>query len=200
MAENKLPEGIKTVIYWAIGIGIVALIVLILSILFGNLLGNTGFSQQTTSFINETINLSDTGNTPATATSLISYHPTLSAIEIYDEDSGELIFAGNYTQTGLILTSADAEYNSTGVNVSGTVTYDTQELTDQYSIIQNYTKSGTNLTSQFPVTGTLIGVATLLIILLGVLGFAIKKMLNITSGSGGMSGGGKFGESSSSFG
>ena len=105
MAKGQLPEGIKTVIYWAIGIGIVALIILILAILFGNLSGNVGFSTAT------------------------------------------------------------------------------QGYNDTQNIIQNYTKSGTNITSQFPVVGTMVGVAFLLIILLGVLGFAIKKMLNVTSGS-----------------
>lgn len=47
MAKNNLPEGVKTMIYWVMGLAIVGLIGLVMLILFGNLSGNVGFAEGT---------------------------------------------------------------------------------------------------------------------------------------------------------
>ena len=104
-SSGGMPEGVKTAIYWALGIGIIALVLLVMSILFGNLSGNVGFA------------------------------------------------------TG------------------------TQGYNDTQSVITNYTKSATNVSAQLPTVGTIIGVAILLSVLLGVLIFAIRKMLSVTKES-----------------
>jgi len=104
MGKNNMPEGLKTVLFWTIGIGIIALTGLIMLILFGNLSGNVGFA---------------------------------------DGSQG---------------------YNNT------------QDL------ILNYSQSVTNTSQQFPVVGTIVGVALLLIILIGVLIFAVAKLLSMTGG------------------
>jgi len=110
--QAGMPEGIRTTMFWVLGIGIIALIGLIMLILFGNLSGNVGF-------------------------------PT----------------------------------NSQGYN-------DTQNL------ILNYSKSVTNISKQFPTIGTMVGVALLLVILIGILIFAIRKMMGISDvGGGGFEGG-----------
>ena len=101
-----MPEGIRTAMSWALGVGIIALVLLILVILFGNLSGNVGF---------------DTG---------------------------------------------------------------TQGYNDTQNIILNYTASAVNVSKQFPTVGTIIGVALLLVILIGVLVFAIRKMLGVASATG----------------
>ncbi len=101
-----MPQGLKTILGWALGIGVIALVLLILAILFGNLSGNVGFADQTSGF------------------------------------------------------------------------------NDTQNIIQNYTTSAVNIASQFPVVGTIIGVALLLVILIGVLIFAISKMLGVANASG----------------
>ncbi len=113
MGKNSgMPEGIKTAMYWVLGIGIIALIGLIMLILFGNLSGNVGF------------------------------------------------------------------------------TTDSQGYNDTQNLILNYTTSVVNIGKQFPTVGTIVGVALLLIVLLGVLIFAIKKMMNVTEGGGGGDNGG----------
>ena len=193
-----MPEGVRTAIYWALGVGIVALVVLVMSILFGNLSGNVGFEQESTSFINETISLSAAGETPATASGRV--HGALSDVALYNASSGEFIGAGNYTITGVVINHTIGIYLDQNVNVSATVTYDSQGLIDTDSIIQNYTESGTNITAQLPTVGTIIGVALLLTVLLGILIFAIRKMMGITKESGGSMGGKSFGDSSANFG
>ncbi len=110
MAKTEgMPEGIRTTMWWVLGIGIIALIGLIMLILFGNLSGNVGFA-----------------------------------------------------------------VNSSGWN-------DTQNL------ILNYSRSVTNISKQFPTVGTIVGVALLLVILIGILIFAIQKMMGISGGGGGKS-------------
>jgi hypothetical protein len=107
MAENNMPKGLQTVIMWSLGIGILALIFIVLLILFGNLSGNVGFAVGTEGY--------------------------------------------NNTQ----------------------------------SVIGNYSLSATNTSAQFPVVGTIIGIALLLIILIGVLIFAIRKLMGVTTGATG---------------
>jgi len=107
MGNKGMPEGIKTVFYWGIGIGSLALLLLILVILFGNLSGNVGFA------------------------------------------------------TG-----------SQGYN-------------DTQGVITNYTASALNTSKQFPVVGTILGVVLLLVILIGALVYAVKKMMSVAGASGG---------------
>jgi hypothetical protein len=109
MADGKggMPQGMKTIILWTLGIGILALILIVLLILFGNLSGNVGFA------------------------------------------------------------SGTAGYNNT------------------QSVIGNYSLSATNTSAQFPVVGTIVGIALLLLILIGVLVFAIRKLMGVTNVAGG---------------
>ena len=103
---NGMPQGIRTVILWTLGIGVLALILIVLLILFGNLSGNVGFAVGTEGY--------------------------------------------NNTQ----------------------------------QVIGNYSESAINTAAQFPVVGTIIGIALLLVILIGVLIFAIKKLMAVSGGSG----------------
>lgn len=106
MAKGGMPEGVKTVLMWAIGLGILALTLIILLILFGNLSGNTGF------------------------------------------------------------TSGSQGYN------------------DTENVILNYSASAVNTAVQFPTVGTILGIAILLIVLIGILVFAISRMMAAAGGAG----------------
>lgn len=109
MSDNP----VRTILSWGIGIGSLALFLLVMAILFGNLSGNVGFA-------------------------------------------------------------------------SGTQGYN-----DTQHIIGNYTSSAVNTAAQFPTVGTILGVVVLLILLIGVLVFAVKKMSAVTAG--GKGGEGSFG-------
>ena len=101
--SEGMPQGIKTAMFWAIGVGIIALVLIILLIIFGNLSGNLGFA------------------------------------------------AG------------------------------TQGFNDTQNVILNYSLSATNLSLQFPTVGTIIGIALLLVVLIGLLSFAIRKMMGVAN-------------------
>ena len=73
-------------------------------------------------------------------------------------------------------------------NLSGNVGFAANTIgannTDNF--INNYTQSVLNTGEQFPVVGTIIGVALLLFILIALLVFALRKMGGISgTGSGG---------------
>ncbi len=72
-------------------------------------------------------------------------------------------------------------------NLSGNVGFDadTQGFNDSENIILNYTRSATNTASQFPTIGTIIGIAFLLLILIGLLVFVIRRMMGVTAGTSG---------------
>jgi len=106
MAKNGMPESLKMVLMWGIGLGILALTLLILLVIFGNLSTNLGF------------------------------------------------------------TAGTAGYN------------DTEE------VITDYTTSATNLSGQFGVVGTMIGIALLLTVLIGILVFAVRKLMGATTTGG----------------
>ena len=107
MPKGGMPEGGKGILGWVLLVAIIAFILLIMVIIFGNLSGNVGFS-------------------------------------------------------------------------SGTQGYN-----DTQSIILNYTQSAVNTTAQFPTVGTIIGIAVLLLILIGLLVFAIRKMMGVADASSG---------------
>jgi len=100
-----MPEGGRAIIGWVMIGGIIALILLIMAILFGNLSGNVGF------------------------------------------------------------------------------TTDSQGYNDTENIILNYTTSATNTAKQLPVTGTIVGIALLLLVLLFILGFAVSRLMKMSGGS-----------------
>ena len=208
MAKNSgMPESIKTVMMWALGIGIIALILLIMIIIFGNLSGNLGFIQDTnTSIRNETINLTTTGEIPASADNKIGgliYDVTMTNAT---GDTMEIVDSGNYTITGVVINASTTskEFVNKSVNVTYSISYDSQAKIDSDGIIINYTTSAVNTSKQLPVTGTILGIAILLAILIGILVFAIRRLMNVTSvaggggGSSGFDGGG--GKSSGSSG
>ena len=191
MADGGMPKGMRAVFSWVIGVAIIAFILLIMVIIFGNLSGNVGFGQESTAFAEEKILMTPFGRVPASAENRINGALSVVVTNVTGETIEE---AGNYTILGVIITSIGTSgFNGSTVNVTGTVTYDSQGLADSQSIITNYTSSAVNTSAQFPTVGTIIGIAILLLILIGLLIFAITKMMGI---SGAASGGG----SNASFG
>ena len=181
--SQGMPESVKSVINWVLAIGIIAFILLIMVIIFGNLSGNVGFGQDSTSFDNETILLDSSGATPATAQNRVNGVLTNVVITNASEAS-EIIPATNYTVSGVIITiNGTSVWDGINVNVTAALSFDEQGKIDADNIINNYTKSATNTSAQFPTVGTIIGIAILLLILIALLIFVIKKMMAINTGT-----------------
>jgi len=196
-----MPKGMRTTMGWVLGIAIIAFILLIMVVIFGNLLGNVGLARESSAFVNETITL-NVSAVPASANDTRWVNPVLSGILMTNATGGEVLASDNYTTSTNVISATTGVYNGTEVNVSYTVNYDSQAKVDADSIILNYTSSASNTSAQFPTVGTIIGVAILLLILIGLLIFAIRKMMGITGAAsfGGSSRSSKFSGSSRGFG
>ncbi len=152
-------------------------------IIYGNLSGNLGFSQDSTAFTNETIALSDSGATPATAQNRVN--GVLTNVVIINATGGEIITSANYTITGVVITNATAEYGGTNVNVSATVTYDSTGQINTEAVIDNLT-SGVTTFFGFSVTWfTIIALVILITILLSLLALAVTILKMVKGNDGG---------------
>ena len=204
MAKNGggMPDGIRTVIFWALGLGVIALILIVLLILFGNLSGNFGFAPDSAIVANESFTFTSGGAIPTSAQGKVD--GILTNVALINQTGLEEIPSSNYTIVGVtIIPDTTSTYIGKTTNASYTVTFDSAEEVLADSVILNYSKGATNTTAQFPTVGTILGIAVLLIVLIGVLVFAVRRLMGVTNslGSGGGSSSSNFGgKSSSSFG
>lgn len=186
MAKDNLPDGMRSVIGWTLGVGIIAFVLLILVIIFGNLAGNTGFSQDSETTALQEMTLAN--NSVVTFTGTVGRNnPSVNTVVVVNATGGETILAGNYTVTATTITGTSDMtllYNGTAVNVSYVTAFDSQGQVDSDNIILNYTLSATNTAAQFPTVGTIVGIALLLLILIALLIFAIRKMMGVASSGG----------------
>ena len=197
MAKRSGDMDMRTVMGWAIGVASIALLLLIMLILFGNLSGSVGFGNNSTTITNETIVIGLTTGTSTISTftdpNYVSWNATLilnASIGIVGATTNETLVEGSdYTIFPL---------NGTFVNITGDwnrtfVTYEVVKesvgLANTNNFINNYTQSVLNTGEQFPTVGTIIGVGLLLFILIALLIFALGKMAKM----GGSSRGGSFG-------
>ncbi len=154
-------------------------------IIYGNLSGNLGFSQDSLTVGNETITLQGAGDIPATADSRTN--GALSSIVMTNATGGELITSANYTVTGVtILSSGDINlYNNTNVNVSYVVTFDSTGQINTEAVIDNLT-SGVTTFFGFSVTWfTIIALVILITILLSLLALAVTILKMVKGNDGG---------------
>lgn len=93
----------------------------------------------------------------------------------------------DYTQSETTFTISNINYAWSQLDVEFTYTTSSQVKDDLTNIQKNYSLSILNISVQFPTVGTIIGVMLLLIILIGLLIFAITKMMNITETTSGVS-------------
>ena len=124
--SGGMPPGLRTAMFWVLGIGIIAFILLILVIIFGNLSGNVGFGQDSTSAVNETITMSSDGATPSTA--LNRGNGLISSVVMVNATGNETVTqSGNFSISGVLIISTDGgDYNNTDVKVSYDLAFDSK--------------------------------------------------------------------------
>ena len=183
----------NVVMGWMIGVAGIALLGLIMLILFGNLAGNVGFTtvgttiqvnNETPAWLNSS-NYTFAVSNSSTATYIV--------INAWNLTATDLVESGYYQVDGDVLFTNGTDYpanaTSNEVNVTYTYVYTTDSIGKQNTdnFINNYTKSVTNTSEQFPVIGTIIGIGLLLLILIALLVFALVALGRM--GGGGRSGG-----------
>ena len=160
----------------------IAVLLLGILLIFGNLSGNLGFTQdsattalQATTLTNITI-VTFTGTVGKT-------NPAVSSVVVINATGGETITSGNYTLTDTTIVGSPAMtlgYNGTTVNVSYSTSYDSQNQLDEAGINNNVTSGTTNLAGKFGTVFTLLGV----LLIVGAIVWLLQ-MFGIANVSGG---------------
>ena len=141
--NKKGAYGLEVVTLVALGLFILLVIAVAMMSAISSLNDVTLITDRTVNngnvIVNETINMTTAGNTPATLASVSK--PILSSAIVTNATGGEVLTAGNYTISGgLVQATASSTYKSLNVNVSGTYTY---------VIDTGYGASSTNLSQGF---------------------------------------------------
>ncbi len=186
MAKGKSGGGQNTVMSWSILLSSLALFLLIMLILFGNLSGNVGFTTVGTTIQvnNESPTWVNSSNYTFAVTN--SSTATYVIINMWNLTNPSLVPSGFYQIDGDIIFTNGTDYpHDTNTTYTYVYTTDSTGLKNTNDFINNYTTSVLNVSKQFPVVGTIIGVALLLLILIGILVFALKRMGGVSSQGGG---------------
>ena len=169
---------------WVIGLSSIALVLLVTLIVFGNLSGNLGITTTTTTtYTNESCFINETGYTPVGVTSqqgFMSYTITEIGINQSVENGYILLTTSNYTQTGNILYNASEVLSGfEDAGCSYIATYRSGEYNQAENVITNYSSGVGKLTTQIPTIFLFVGIGLLLVVLIVVLAWVIKKFSNL---------------------
>lgn len=181
-------QGIKNVMKWVIGISSLALILLVILIIFGNLSGNMGITNtNNVGYTNESGHINYTNPYTPAGVSVLGYI-SFTINEVYANVSGEGYFvpSTNYTTSGDTIVNATEivdldEYQD--AYITYTATYRSGEYLQAEGVIGNVTYGVSRLTAQFPIILLLAGIGLLLFILIGVLAWVIRKMSSLNMDS-----------------
>jgi len=183
MAENVQ----KSILAWVVVGASIALILVVMLVLFGNLSGNLGFEDDTTTITvsNETIAWVN-----ATGVTLDGYNSTWSSITAtrsFNATDNTEFQIGNISisSIGVVTNASDTVWegdDSVLLSYTYVHTFDSVAELDSEAVIGNYTSAAVNTAAQLPTVGTITGVALLIMILIALLVFAIRRMTGINSG------------------
>ncbi len=164
------------------GLMVLGFLGLVWLMIFGNLSGNLGFPQVSTSFTNETINLNDTGDIPATADNRVD--GSLSSVLVTNASTGEIVHSANYTIVGVTIYTATTTYNTTNVNVSATVSYASESDVSSQTVISNLTAGAKTFFGFSNTLFTIVAIVLLITILLALL-YIVMGIVKMTKKGGG---------------
>ncbi len=159
-----------------LGILVIGLIGLLFLIIYGNLEGNLGFTANTGSVNNASVNLTNDGNIPTGLTGLVN--PTLSNI-IVTNQTGNIVASGNYSVSGVTFSNATtgaitANYNHTIVFVNASFASDSARTQDTSQVIGNLTGGAVSFFSFSNVWFILGAIALLIVIVVAIIGLVSK--------------------------
>ena len=123
------------------GLGTIGFIGIVWLMIYGNLSGNLGFSQDSATTSLQELTLANNSIVTFTGTSG-KVNPSVSSVVVINATGGETITSGNYTLTDTTITGSATMtlgYNGTAVNVSYVTTYDSSGLINTENVITNVT-------------------------------------------------------------
>jgi hypothetical protein len=165
MAIGKSIKNSAEGLNWLLVVGFLGIVWLMI---YGNL-QTVRYSQLSARYPQDTVTITDAGVALTSASGLTN--PVVSSVVVINSTGdGTAISSGNYTVTGITLYStATSQYNDSEVNVSYTVSYDSQAQIDSDAVITNMT-TGTKVYYGFmPTLFTIMAIILLITILLALL-------------------------------
>ncbi len=168
-------------------LGVIGFLGIIWLMIYGNLSGNLGFQQDSLSFSNETILLSEVAAIPAGAQGRVDGLISSSSVVMTNATGGEIIEAGNYTLSSVSFVNATTTYGGQNVNVSYTVSFDSASDIQAEDVINNIT-SGFGTFFTFSETFfTIAAIVLLIFMLIGLLALAMQIARGKSSKRGSLS-------------
>ena len=177
MGAERSLKGAEAIFLALLTIGLIGLLFLII---YGNLSGNLGWTQDSASYSNQTINLTEEGSTPAGAQNRVD--GSLSSVVITNATGGEVVASGNYTIVGVLISNVTSEFYGQDLNVSYVVAFDKSGEINTNAVITNLTYGATQFFTFSSVWFILTAITILIGIVLGVISLVRK------SSGGGLSG------------
>ncbi len=174
MGAERALKGAELVFMALLTLGLIGLLFLII---YGNLSDNLGFTRETASFSNQTINLSAIGEIPADAQGRVS--GALSSVVLTNATGlGEVIDSGNYTVVGVLINSSgvtgSSQYLDHNANVTYVVSFAGAGERNTEDVIGNLTSGATQFFTFSNVWFILTAITILIGIVLGVISLVRK--------------------------
>ncbi len=161
------------------GLGVIGFLGIIWLMIYGNLSGNLGFTDQTDSFINKSSTLTTSGTTFPEGTTRPNAVLVNTTVIVINGTGGELITNGNYTLVDLTLVGTnDNGYNGTVINVTYQITSNSDAKANTESVINNVSGGFGTFFGFSNTFFTIAAIILLIFMLLGLLALAmfIAKM------------------------
>jgi len=161
----------KVVKVGVISIASIAIVLLGLLLIFGNLSGNLGFTQDSATTAVQQLTLQNDTAVTFTGTSGKT-NPSVTSVVVINATGGETLLAGNYTLTTTSIIGSPTmtlKYNGTLVNVSYVTYYDSQNQINSDSVTNNVTNGTVSLAGKFNTVFTLLGVVLIIAAVIVVL-------------------------------
>ncbi len=174
METERSLKGAEAIFLALLTIGLLGLLFLII---YGNLSNNLGWTDSSSAFSNETINLTNTnGVTPTGASGRpIGAGISTSSVVMTNASSGLVVSSANYTLTGVLFNATVlSEFVSENVNVSYSVSYDSTSELNTENVISNLTTGATQFFTFSNVWFILTAITILIAIVLSVI-VLVKK-------------------------
>ena len=157
------------------GLGVIGFIGIVWLMIYGNLSGNLGFTQDSALTPVQELILNSSAEVTFSGT-VGKSNPSVSSVLVINATGGETITAANYTLTSttIIGSAAITGYNNTAVNISYTTTYDSDGLVNTEGVISNVTQGFGTFFGFSTTFFTIAAIVLLIFMLVGLLAIVME--------------------------
>ncbi len=171
-------------------LGVIGFIGIVWLMIYGNLSGNLGFTQDTATTSLQELVLANNSIVTFTGTSG-KVNPSVSSVVVINATDGDVIGSGNYTLTTTTITGSATmtlAFNGTNVNASYITTFDSPGQINTEGVIDNLTGGFNTFFTFANVWFTIAAIVLLIFMLVGLLAIVMLISQGYSKGKSGYSG------------